>query len=232
MAKGLAPFLNTVRVKWPAHLQSTAKAHLLRVARDGHAKIMADAVKRSGTAPDFEAYANKPGNTNLASVRLPGPIVYLYRYRAEMIVEALRALREASPVVSGRYRNSHTLYVNGVAVVGIPRSLAPTDEVFISNPVPYARRLEIGRTTSGRSFVLQVQPRIYERVAKNILIPKYRSAAKISFGYVSLPGAYRIKGALPSHYRTDIAPEGRVRKRRQKVGEAIRAPAIIFEVLK
>jgi hypothetical protein len=72
--------------------------------------------------------------------------------RAEMnaVVQfALRTLRDNSPVGSGRdphagqYRDSHTLFINGDDVKDLS-SWQPGDEIEISNPVPYARILEIG----------------------------------------------------------------------------------------
>jgi hypothetical protein len=100
-----------------------------------------------------------------------------------------------------------------------------TDEIMIANPAPYARRLEIGKTEAGRDFLVSVPNRIYERVAKRKLIPRYRNVAKIAFGYVSLPKAYATKAGLGSHYKTG---GGLLRKRRQKAGTPIRYPAIFI----
>lgn len=219
--ESLQAFKQTVTVQWPKKQEADAKALLIRVARDGHQRIIA---KQGASA--FEAYANRPGNP-VDSVVLPGPIVYKYRFLREVVTFTLDALRKASPVNSGTYASSHTIYVNGIPVETVPLDLKTTDEVFIANPVAYSRRLEIGKTESGRAFVLQVEPRIYERTLKSVLIPKYRNAAKMSFGYVLVPGGHVVKGKLKSHY---IAKGGARRKRRQRVGEAVRSPAIFFEL--
>jgi hypothetical protein len=137
-------------------------------------------------------------------------------------------LRKASPIISGLYRDSHTVFVNGIPVVGVPQSLKQGDEIYIANPTPYARRLEVGLTESGRAFVLQVQPNIYGRVMRGILIPRYRNVAKISLDYVTIPDAYIIKGRLPSHY---IAKGGVRRRRHQPVGQPVRSPAIVILLL-
>src|SRR5436190_17637277 len=105
---------------------------------------MTDSTARSGPPPMWEAYANRPGNSNLESVILPGPIVYRYRYATEIAEVALTALQRLSPVRSGRYAKSHTIYVNGQPVARAPKTL--TQEIVISNPVPYARKIEIGKT--------------------------------------------------------------------------------------
>lgn len=178
-----------VTVDWPKVVERDAKALLIRTARNGHKKIMDDARGR-GLSPSWDAYANTPGNKDLASVKLPGPIVYNYRYLTDVIQFALDELRRQSPVQSGDYVRSHTLYVNGAPVDVIPKTLNAGDRLFISNPVPYARKLEIGKTKAGRAFVVQVPNRIYERVT-DLVKARVRGAAKVRFGYASLGASAR-----------------------------------------
>lgn len=206
---------------------------LVATARQVNASILREQTARAGIAPSVEAYANTPGNANLDSVKLPGPIVHLYDYRPEIAKVGLEALRAASPRQSGAYQNNHRVLLNGNEVEALPASLKATDEIILVNPVPYARRIEIGKTKSGRDFVLQVPNRIYERVAKTKLSPLYRNVASVSFGYIELGGAYTIKGGLGSHYVVGLNGKGRkrLRKRRQKKGEAVRAPAIFIRSL-
>jgi hypothetical protein len=185
----LQSFRRVVTVEWPAHAKRGGKELLLRTARQGHAKIMADAMARSGSAPIWEAWANNQGNSNLESVVLPGPIVYLYHYTTEVIEQALLLLQRLSPVRSGLYAKSHTIYGAGGTPVGrAPKEL--TEEVIISNPVPYARKIEVGKTRSGRPFVIQVPNRIYERAAK-ALRSRYRNVAKIEYVYANVAGRER-----------------------------------------
>ena len=219
-------FRRIVTVDWPKHAEVDAKARLLRAAQEGHADIM----RRQGD-PSFDAYANTPGNKNLESVVLPGPIVYTYSNLKQIIEFALDELRKASPVVSGDYVRSHTLFVNGMPVANIPVDLKPSDEIMIGNPVPYARKIEIGKTKSGRDFVISVSNRIYERVAKNVLIPRYRNVAKITFNYATLPDAGTY--AKDNKQRSWLANKQRwytrpgIAKDRLK-GIAIRSPAIFI----
>lgn len=219
----IAALRRRVTIDWRQLSQEQAKALLLRTAREGHARIMREQASRAGVIPEWDAYANSPGNTNLGSVRLPGPIVYRYRYVREIVLTLMRELERASPVDSGRYKRSHTLWVNGVARP-LNTPLKAGDEIFIANPVPYARRLEVGKTQSGRNFLVSVPNRIYERTAKK-WATRYRNAAAISHGYVTLPGAWIIKGGLPATYPIG---GGKRRKRRQRVGEKVQAPAIFI----
>jgi hypothetical protein len=103
----------------------------------------------------------------------------------------------------------------------------------IVNPVPYARRIEIGKTQAGRDFTLTEPNRIYERVAKQKLMPKYRNVANIRFGYLELSGAATIKGGLSSSYAVKTKAGRTVqRKRRQQTGKAVQAPAIFIDSIR
>lgn len=223
----LASLQRQIELKWKPRTEQDAKRLLLKISSDGHKRIMLAQSQREGVIPDWSAYANTPTNLNLQSVKLPGPIVYTYSYTKEIVLAALRGLYRMSPVASGAYRKNHTLYINNVEAAPNQR-VKFGDRIFIANAVPYSRRLEVGKTTKGRDFLISVPNKIYERVTKNILIPKYGRGAKIWFGYVTLPEAHVIQGRLPSHYSIG---NGRRRKRRQEVGKPVRAPAIFIEGL-
>jgi hypothetical protein len=221
-----------VTIEWPKAQERQAKAFLLRTARSGHSKIMADA-RVAGDEPDYEAYANSPGHRQLESVKLPGPIVYNYFYHRRMVAVALKALREASPP-GNKYRNSHTLYVNGAPMVALPKNLKRTDVIFIANPRPYSRKLEVGKTESGRNFLVSVPNRIYERVTKDVLLPQFGKSAKISFGYITPPDAYKLvknnksRSWLANKQRWYYAPGQRADRAK---GSAVQSPAIFIEML-
>lgn len=218
-----------VTVDWPKAIERDGKALLIRTARTGHQKIMADASSK-GLAPTWEAYANTPGNADLASVKLPGPIVYNYRYVSDLIQWALDELRKNSPSRSGDYVRSHTIYVNGQPVDVVPKTIGPGDQIYIANPVPYSRKLEIGKTKSGRAFVIQVQPKIYQRVFDE-LKGRARGMSSIRFGFVDL-GAYALKH---NQAKRSFGPKGRRVSRRQRpdrvAGSSVTSPAIFFTAL-
>jgi hypothetical protein len=215
-----------VTVEWPKLAERGAKAHLIRTARRGHQQIMADA-KAQGVVPVWEAYANTPGNKNLETVVLPGPIVYHYRYVLELFQYAMDELRRQSPVVSGAYRNSHTLFINGQATEVMPKTLKEGDKIMIANLVPYARRLEVGKTKSGRSFVFQVQPRIYQRIA-GLMSAKAKGRAKVTFGYVDL-GGYSLKHNQASRDFTQGPMRvSRLQRKDRVAGSAVPSPAIFI----
>mgnify|MGYP005817797569 CR=1 FL=1 len=222
-------FKRTVTVQWPADQQAAGKALLLKTARDGHARIM-----REQGNPQYEAYANRPGNSNLDSVVLPGPIVYNYSSLRSLVETALDELRKASPVRSGGYVQSFVLFVNGLPVDTLPQTIKLSDEIMIVNVAPYARKIEIGKTESGRPFVIQVPDRVVERTAKQVLIPRYRNVAKIEFYYVTIPDAYKLRQNNPARHwlankqRWYHEPKQRADRAR---GAAVRSPAIVISRL-
>lgn len=228
MASTVAAFKNTITVSFLDKCQVAAKRKLIEVAKATNETILKEQVARSGIKPDVEVYVNRPGNTNLESVVLPGPIVYNYRYRRELVVKALLALVKLSPVDSGDYRDSHTLFVNGSAALGPIPDLKPTDELLIANTVPYARRIEIGRTRSGRPFVRQVPNRIYETAARQ-LQADYKNLARVRFTFVGLPGGYQAKGKLAGTYGTPDKRGIVHQRKRHAVTGALRYPALVIE---
>lgn len=198
----------------------------------------ADKLNRSafGYTPKHTTTVDGREGASLESVKPDGGrIVFDFELFSELMKDAIeaaiKALRDASPVVSGAYRDGHTLYVNDVAFDEVPQALKPTDTIMVSNPVIYARRIEIGRTISGRSFVMQVPNRIYERVAKNTLAPRFGNQIKITFGYVALPDAATVTGGLQTRTPHYGIGGGKMRKRRQVVGSQVGSPAITFEAL-
>lgn len=224
--------------------------------RKAHDEVMQAAQRRKGVPPSFVVAVDNDRNKALETAR--NIIVSNYDYRREIVMATIDALDKASPRKSGDYVRAHTIFVNGKAVGKVCPPLSETDTVFIANPLPYARRLEVGKTKSGRTFVLHVPPRIYERVYKEIR-SIYRDISSTKFGYVDLSNAYVVTGGMqqrtpryatgevrkqtqthwigtgsdgtPAHWQTFEKGGAKTRIRRQKTREPVRAPAIhIFAV--
>ncbi len=124
-------------------------------------------------------------------------------------------LVKRSPRVSGDYIKGHTLFVDGLEVRPGGR-IPPGEEYVFTNTVPYARKLEVGKTKSGRAFVIQVPNRIYEHTAKDAR-SMFRDQADIRFAFREFVGGYRLKRSV-----------GRSKGRR--AGDALTAPAIIVRL--
>lgn len=144
-----------------------------------------------------------------------GKVVIEYDLIADVLIWIGHALVERSPVVSGAYRRGHTLFADG-AEIAQSRDIPPANEYVFLNQVPYARKIEIGKTKSGRAFVMQVPNRIYERTAKDAR-SRFGNLADIRFAYRQTTGAYTLRRS-----------SGRGRAR--QAGAAVNAPAIIIRL--
>lgn len=121
------------------------------------------------------------------AIKLVSKVVYQYVYLTEIVAVALRLLREKSPVGSkddkhaGLYRDSHFVFLNGTKVDDVA-GWQPGQVIYISNPVPYARKIESGRMKTS------VPGHVYEGAAQ-VLAPLFSNVASIEYKIVSIDGA-------------------------------------------
>lgn len=150
---------------------AAVNADLAALAKREHAKVMNTDPRPVG----FVRWVD--GNEGAAeeSVRPDGVIVYEYN-RYDLVAQfILDTLRERSPVKSGEYVRSHTLFLNGVEVQDLS-GWKQGDEISITNYVPYSRKIEVGK------MKMSVPGHVYERTAQ-IARRLYREVADISFTY-------------------------------------------------
>jgi hypothetical protein len=141
-----------------------------------------------------------------------------------------KTLMERSPASSGSYRQGHMLLADGQQVA-INEKIAPADEYTFINTVPYARKIEIGKTHAGRAFVIQVENRIYDRVARDARA-KFGKKADIQFGYREMTGAYTLKkSTFSGHWKVGARGRSGLSKSHQ-AGAAVLSPAIIVRLKK
>jgi hypothetical protein len=129
-----------------------------------------------------------------------------------------KTLIERSPVVSGKYRDSHTLFADGTEVL-LTDKIPPANEYTFLNPLPYARKIEIGKTKEGRAFVVQVPNMIYERTAEDAKA-RFGNAAVIKFVYAAPIGG-RIMPYVPVNKASSASTRSKAAHERQ-----LRVPAI------
>ena len=109
-------------------------------------------------------------------------IVYRYTDMQAVVDFALTTLREHSPVGSGAdphpglYRDSHLVFLNGHVVQDVG-NFRPGDQINISSPVPYARKIESG------SAKMSVPGHVYEDAAL-IVAARYGNQAAIAFVFM------------------------------------------------
>lgn len=123
----------------------------------------------------------------------------------EVLAWIAKELLDRSPVVSGAYRDAHTLYADQSVVMAASEvsddaDVPDAEEYSFTNTTPYARKIEIGKTKAGRDFVIQVPNRIYERVAQDAQA-RFRGAAEISFEMRAVLGGDQINQARAARLR-------------------------------
>jgi len=115
-------------------------------------------------------------------------VVFEYHRLAEVAQFAMETLFARSPVKSGDYRRSHTLFLNGVAVANL-KGYKPGDRMAIANSVPYSRKIEAGKMkmrVSGTDHVYQQAEQIVRR--------RYGNIANVRFTYQGIVGGARATG--------------------------------------
>lgn len=188
----ITPFEKTIKLVLDSRLSPQARSE--RVAAFARAEIAAaDAQNASalGAVPPKTVTVDGRQGAPLESVNPDrGTIIAEWRLTGEVLTWIMATLKQRSPVVSGAYRDSHTLYADGGEVDAANPPLA--QEYTVLNPLPYSRKIEIGKTESGRDFVIQVPNRIYERTA-NDAQARFGNIAKIRFTYQSAVGGSKVR---------------------------------------
>lgn len=99
-------------------------------------------------------------------------------------------LLESSPVLSGEYKQGHKLFADG-AEISTGGEIPDAAEYAFTNTVPYARKIEVGKTKDGRDFVIQVEPKIYDRVAREAR-GRFGNIAQIGYTFRGIVGGQQI----------------------------------------
>lgn len=183
----LTPLAKTIQIVVDRNLSPEARS--ARIAAFAQAEIdAADAqnARALGTAPPKTVTVDGRQGAPLASVNPDrGIIIAEWSLVGDVLQWMFATLRARSPIVSGAYLKAHTLFADGVECDPTDPPLAR--EYTFLNPLPYSRKIEIGKTESGRDFVIQVQNRIYERTASDAQ-SRFGNVAKIRFTYQSAVG--------------------------------------------
>lgn len=109
-------------------------------------------------------------------------IIYRFVDMQALVDFAMATLKELSPIGSGNdkhpglYRDSHLIFLNGHVVKDVSAFKAG-DQINISNPVPYSRKIEL------RQMKLSVPGHVYEKAAQ-IVADRYGNQASIEFTFM------------------------------------------------
>lgn len=163
-------------------------------------KTLADAQQQNrrvlGRIPEHRQTVDGVTGARLEAVRPDGRIGIEFEIIGD-VLEFIRAeLIKASPVDSGAFRKAHQLFADGREV--LPGETPPPAEIYtFSNPVPYARKIEIGAMTMrvpGSDHVFERASRAAKR--------RFGNTAQIRFTFVDTIG----RSASPKARRASRAP--------------------------
>lgn len=185
-------------------------ALLAKTARAALAEAQAE-----GVAPtEYVKVVNGRVGASEESVEPPGPIVYAFNWLPQAATYALGYAEERSPVQSGRFKKNWFVMVNGSIASDL--GAIPIDaEVIVTNDEPYSRKIEVGRTESGRPFVVRVPPGIVEDTRQAVL-RKFGNVIRADRRFISLAGAYSLRRS-----------QGR---RDRRAGHQVTYPALVLSL--
>ncbi|MER8615969.1 hypothetical protein NKG99_03810 [Mesorhizobium sp. M1409] len=181
----LQPGSLTFAIAAQATIEATQKM-VVAVAKREHAAVM-------NTAPmpsSFIRIVDGQQGTPEEAVKPFGVIVYTYPRLEEVVRFAMQTLFDLSPVLSGEYRNSHTLFVNGAAAANLDGYI-PGADLAITNYVPYSRKIEVG------SMKMRVPgtEEVYQQ-ARRVIMARFGNIAKVQFTYRGIVGGSQVNQAL------------------------------------
>jgi hypothetical protein len=162
-------------------------------ARGKIAEADAKNARALGTPPPKTVSVDGRAGAPLESINPDnGIIIAEWRLTGDVLLFIYETLRARSPVLTGQYRENHLLYADGAEVDDPTNPPLNAQEYVFLNPEPYARKIEIGKTESGRDFVISVPNRIYERTAQDAAA-RFSKLAKIRFSYQAAVGGSLAK---------------------------------------
>lgn len=182
-----------------------------------------------GRVPPYHTTVDGRSNAPPESVRLDGgQVITEFELIGDLLVWIMATLIDRSPHLSGDYKRGHKLFADGKEIDSTVDPSPTVNEFVFLNVVPYARRLEVGKTKSGRDFLIQVPNRIYERTARDAR-SRFGNVASIKSVFREPLGGYRLKYDQPTRrFNKDGSSFVERKQRSDRVaGTQIQVPAIM-----
>ncbi len=216
MASNALTVARNIRVWRDTNLSPQALSRVLA----GVARTARDGLIASGDAPaNYQTFVDGREGASEDAVRPDGVILYKFNLLGLAAALAVTTAIQKSPTDSGRYRGSWLVLVNGESWVGDLNDIPPQSTVHVTNPQPYARKIDVGHMKmSVPHGIIEATRQVVRRRfptlnAENIFltIPK------------SMGGGYILKG----RFRKGIRPNSR-RSLRKDVfaGQEMTYPAL------
>jgi hypothetical protein len=195
----IEPIDDWIAVTVAEGLSPAAQSRTIAVfAREKIVETSAANARVLGSVPPRTTFVDGREGASLDSVRPTGGVIATeWELVGPVLAWIGKTLAARSPVVTGGYRAGHRLFADGNEIEIDSKEFPAAHEYVFMNLVPYARKIEIGRTQSGRAFVVQVPNRIYERTAADAAA-RFGALATIVFDFLPAPGATSRRAANQS----------------------------------
>jgi hypothetical protein len=139
-----------------------------------------------GREADKTVYVDGRKGAPLTSVKPDGMVIAEWELFNDVLAYIGEQLVLNSPVLTGRYQDSHVLYCDGVEHDILSKRIPLADEYAFVNLQPYARKIERGLSD-------QAPDGVYEAVAV-LARRRFGNVAKISFSYRTAIGGAIVGG--------------------------------------
>ncbi len=138
-------------------------ALVLEVGRQKQ-RVIAEQTQRSGgIEPDLETMViDGRRDANVSDIKATSRVILDWNYITEAAIKTVGYLRLHGPELSGRWKDSIVLLVDGHEQHVDEPIPSDTAQVTVVVTADYARKLEVGRTESGRAFSIQVPQHFVE----------------------------------------------------------------------
>ena len=230
MARAARERIDTV---WDAELQPDIREYTKTVARQALAE---EQLKGFDERP--RRIVDRQFDAPLDAVRPFGVIEFIARGDiAELLRWIWAAILRRSPVLTGRYKKSHLIMINGASVGADPEAAIarykPGDRVQIVNTMPYAKKIEgRSKTKTGGAAVRGQSKKAPNGVYRSVFgaaSRRYGKVAFIDFKYVKLDLGVTVMGYQGGAHYTAKRNAGDIRRRKRIKRPAVYPSIQIFQ---
>jgi len=197
-------------------LANFARQDVARLQREGRAAL------------SFTVFVDGRENASLESVRPDGRIVYRFNGLSESVAFALGFLLARSPVLSGAYRKSWFVLVDGLLWRRDFQDIPAGAEVSIVNTQPYHNRRKAGTSRKRGAYVSIVEAARQETMKRFPGVFAERVFLELPSG--PAPAPYKMRGGMVNAGRVGAPRNGRFRAgmKFSAAGSLMTYPALVM----
>lgn len=200
--------------------QEQSKA-FAKFARDEITEADNQNAKAYGRQIPHVEYVDGIEGSSLQNVWPNSTVVAEWQFGEEIVDWVFRALKERSPVLTGRFRNSISIFADDV-MVKTPAEARGAEHVVIMSTVPYARKLE---GLAGEKYMSSKKPGpIFQAVAA-VAKRKFGNQARIAYTFRGPSGANTMIEAWASG---KAGKHRLTKKSKRQYDKDVRNPAVLI----